>query len=640
MTLATQAATLPTQIPTIPPPTRPNIPAPQSSTATQPSADPAAAPSTPGNTASPPPDAQFTDRVLLQDLYDNIDLDRFALPENYEIPRDYEGEPNKGWSSLDYASREIPYHDVKDHPYLHIFPGLYTSAKEHAEGTSSHRDYFTHHYRDVDRRGSLTLRDPDYNLRMGISHFLHNPWFEAFHGELFLGESYGRPPQGDPPPYPPIPYHFGNNSTRGVLADTVTKLFEQALQPGIRPHAIHYPRDPGHGHTSSDLGGYLRTPMPPHAETTRLNRHSRRFPFSHIMPHTNWDILHPELPIVQVTSYATTVLPLSQEPPPLSQMTPEQIIKRFNRYPQTISSLDPIQKIFWALANPAIVEREGGQPIQFANRQERLEARMVVETWKEHDRQVIPTLAHLPENVRRKYLRDLAPEVMDNLLAYPHVLTHYAVSFVVSFQHRWESFTDPNRWLLRFQDDLMPRKIPPNYTYEFTPRLGSIDPDIHDLFPYYWHTTDYMQHRIIGPVILNIYSSDVLEPSVYAMKPRIDHWEAPGPILTDDRQLFGRGLISRTNVEDQNRPLITMPLYIPQKFHDTIISEEERRDIARSYDHDDGTTSTTTYGRLRLAPHPSSPNPGIPLPGHVLARPNTSPGTISWNSHNLNFHEW
>ena len=637
--LATQAATLPTQIPTIPLPTRPNTHAPQSSTVTPPAADPAADPSTPSTTTSAPPDAQFNDEVLLQHLYDNLDLDRFALPENYEIPPDYEGEADKNWSPLHPITQEIPYYDVKDHPYLHIFSGLHTAVKEHAEGTSAPHDYLKYRYRYIDRKGDLHQRDRSYNPPMGVSHFLHYPWFEPFQGKLYFGEP--NDPQGPLPKYPPIPYYFGNNSTRGVLADAVTDLFEQAIQPGVRPHAIHYPRSPHPGHETSDLGGYLRTPMPPQDKANGIPRRYIPYPFSHIMPRTNWDILHPELPIVQVTSYATTVLPLTQEPPPLSQMTPEQIIERFNRYPKAEEILEPIKITLWTLANPAMVEREGHQPIQFANRQERLEARMVVETWKEHNREVIPTLAHLPENVRRKYLRDVDPDDLENLIAYPHTLTHYAVSFVVSFQHRWQSFTDPNRWLLRFQDDLMPHKNINPY-YEFSPRTGSIDPEIHDLFPYYWHTTDYMQHRIIGPVILNIYSSDVLEPGVYAMKPRIDRWEAPGPILTDDRQLFDAGLIRRKNFPDQNRPLITQPLYITDKVLDRFLTKSQRSQIERTKDDNAviKDLDTATWGRLAIRPIPWSPNPGHPLPGHITADPYSAPGAPGWDRYNLDFHEW
>ena len=170
---------------------------------------------------------------------------------------------------------------------------------------------------------------------------------------------------------------------------------------------------------------------------------------------------------------------------------------------------------------------------------------------------------------------------MDQLLSVPYTTTHYGVSFVISFQNRWESFTDPNRWLIRFQDDLLSNNAGAlkNYAF-FQPRIGAINEEIHELYPYYWHTTDYMQHRIIGPVVLNVYESDVLEPGVYSMKPRIDHWPAPGYIVKDDRQLFTPHLIRRRDFEQQNRPLSTVPFNITKKGPFTILLPEPE-DIGR-----------------------------------------------------------
>ena len=114
--------------------------------------------------------------------------------------------------------------------------------------------------------------------------------------------------------------------------------------------------------------------------------------------------------------------------------------------------------------------------------------------------------------------------------------TIYAASFVVSFQNRWDSFSDPNRWLIRFRD-----------TFEtmMGPALGGADLQVHDLFPGYWHTSDYMQHRIIGPVVVQVYESDVIEPGIYAVTPSVTEWEAPGYIIPDDRALIASGEIRR-----------------------------------------------------------------------------------------------
>ena len=71
--------------------------------------------------------------------------------------------------------------------------------------------------------------------------------------------------------------------------------------------------------------------------------------------------------------------------------------------------------------------------------------------------------------------------------------TRYSVSFVMSLQNRWASFDDPNRWIIRFKEDLENYRRPPH----------GLDPEMphHD----YWDDTDYMQHRIIGPVVLTIH---------------------------------------------------------------------------------------------------------------------------------------
>ena len=60
-----------------------------------------------------------------------------------------------------------------------------------------------------------------------------------------------------------------------------------------------------------------------------------------------------------------------------------------------------------------------------------------------------------------------------------------AVSFVVSFQNRWASFDDPNRWLFRFEEEM--REIQSIYKQGPLPLpgpLGGIDPEMHErMFP-------------------------------------------------------------------------------------------------------------------------------------------------------------
>ena len=66
-------------------------------------------------------------------------------------------------------------------------------------------------------------------------------------------------------------------------------------------------------------------------------------------------------------------------------------------------------------------------------------------------------------------------------------LTYSAVSFVISLQNRWAAFDDPNRWLIRFEEDL---KETTRMGFSFTARRGAIDEEMHQQFPNYWHGAD------------------------------------------------------------------------------------------------------------------------------------------------------
>ncbi len=113
------------------------------------------------------------------------------------------------------------------------------------------------------------------------------------------------------------------------------------------------------------LGDYLRTPVSRREEYTKIDLEEDTFS----VPKTYWEYAHPQLPIVQVTSYSETILPLT---PPGQEPTP----------------------------------------------------------------------------------------------------TSFAVTFVASFQNRWAAFEDPNRWLIRFEDDLQSDQ---NKSHSYTPSEGGID---------------------------------------------------------------------------------------------------------------------------------------------------------------------
>ena len=128
------------------------------------------------------------------------------------------------------------------------------------------------------------------------------------------------------------------------------------------------------------------------------------------------------------------------------------------------------------------------------------------------------------------------------------------------------------------------------------------------LFPRYWHSSDYMQHRIIGPVVVQVYEVNVegpylnsrspLQPGIYHAYPKVAEWDAPGPILRDEQL--------RVTVQSTKR----------------------------------GVKSGTTIEIFRPEPAAQSPNPGWPLPGHVMTHPGTGPGTEVWEEFRLDGHEW
>ena len=410
-----------------------------------------------------PEDPQTNDEVLLQDIYALMDLDQFALDPNEEIPlpdRDNMSYSTRGeqWYSeklrKDHPPTFFDYEEVRDHPYLHLFPGLkghvdvFWNMEAAGRGLPFEREFQYHQNRHPEYLPNISNwnRPGKRFLHMGgITHFIHHPWFEPVeYRELEEGTTgYGRTPsslvstqppldryqraEGDTIKFVVMPHWFGANSTRGVIADAVARALEQARRPGVEEHPVptfNIAHGRRHGEKAvyggnRDLASHLRTPI----ETMYGDKLPQGVSDSaYRMPFVQWEFLHPSLPIIKVTSFVARTLPL---------------------------------------ANP------GEEPRT----------------------------------------------------------TAFAVSFVISFQNRWTSFEDPNRWLIRFKG-----KIERNQ-------------ELHErMFPRYWHTSDYMQHRLIGPVVVHVYEDSreepgTIEPGVYAVEPRVSHWEAPGPILKDEQIL-------------------------------------------------------------------------------------------------------
>ena len=374
-----------------------------------------------------PVNPQFTDEVLLQDIYAQMDLGQFALDPAAEIqmPNTRRGKP-MSLSNLERPDTHPPgkfnLADVRDHPYLHMFPGLKYSV-EQALGSPPPDgliEYGPH--LDLDSL-QISSADPEFVPKDGISRFIHNPWFEPIparsYKKFFREQQLNMLHSEYPYIYQNLgPHWFGNNSTRGVLSNLVAKALEDAKQPGAEMRTMPWQtyRD-NYEELEWRLDDYLRTPV---YEFDRAHRELKLEEHSFRVPTTHWEFVHPKLPILKITSHVATTLPLGmagQEPEP----------------------------------------------------------------------------------------------------------TYFAVSFVVSFRNRWGSFGDPDRWLVRFEEDL--KDDGGQFVHQsFTTFQGAIDEELHQArFPDYWHWSDYMQHRIIGPVVVQVYESDVIEPG----------YPLPGHVITN-----------------------------------------------------------------------------------------------------------
>ena len=421
-----------------------------------------------------PEDPRTNDQVLLQDIYAQIDLEQFALDPDQPIP----------WQGNKYEEASPKSLMPHQHPYLHLFPDLEAKARKYRKGDveySPHRES-SHRFKDISGQ------------RNGLIYFIYNPWFEpVFTGDRrripdnreadhihFTASNYTSNGAG--------PYWFGNNSVRGVLAETVAKLLEEAKLPSTEPaQAMWFPKD-CRGRTDVEQVELQKLTMEEFISTTISSEDSSWMTKTHLTPWVQWEILHPQLPILRITAHADQKLPLRP--------------------------------------------------------------------------------AGLESDTQDRYT------------------TSYSVSFVISLQNRWASFNDPNRWIIRFKDNLYRTK-----PWELDPELP---------YPNYWDDTDYMQHRIIGPVVLTVHGKDgkkpVLSRGNYSRVPSTAHWEAPGHILTDEQ----------TRIFDVGK-----------------VFGIESNQMA-----------------LEVWPGMRTPNAGFPLPGHVLTGPNQGPGTEAWKKYGMEGYDW
>ena len=483
-----------------------------------------------------PEDPETNNQVLLQDIYGQIDLEQFALDPNEPIPAAEE-------ALIEYISfygggkqllvSRMNYEETRDHPYLHLFPHLKNVIEN-----SDHSEEMSYHpameagdtYIPGARRNKDRLRKIPSDTRSHMLYFIYNPWFDPILEEFHRVHPRLKYRNAEKI----TPYWFGNNSTRGVLVETVAALLEEAKLPKAEPATRPWAPDKEDAPTDyrgEIIEGSLIEREWTMEEYIRMPVHPKQEKGNHILqnhqaPDVQWEILHPQLPILKITAHASQNLPLKPT---------EGDIAR------------------------------GGAT--------------------------------------------------------------YSVSFVISLQNRWTSFDEPDRWIIRFQEDLQtphPNVAVPGSIYNpeittdgfFPPHL--LDPDLPH--PNYWDDTDYMQHRIIGPVVLTVHGSDVLQPGTYSRIPRTTHWEAPGYIITDKqaktalwegKRKFNPGLTDwywvdpetgkrKTIWEVEPRPGLT---YIPHRYY--------------------------YQGGFK------NPNAGFPLPGHVMTTSATGPGTDVWREYKM-----
>ena len=463
-----------------------------------------------------PADPRFTDEVLLQDIYARIDLGQFALDPEEPIEFEY----NTGTAAKPVRRVEVDTNTpleslmahplVHEHPFLHLFPSV-QEAVDAQERPSNLRYAAT---------GRDRFEDISAN-RNGLINFIYHPWFHPIRlGQENLHARYGHLLRRMYETFRAkglTNFRFGDNSTKGILLETVAKLVEEAQLPGVEPAQRAWLKEDTLIMTNEarfleprdwTLEEFLSISVSP-----RGNSDTSNHPLSavqHVTPQVIWEILHPQLPIVQVTVHSEHALPL------------------------TPAGVDPLTRsVFFQRSK-------------------------------------------------------------------------YSVSFVMSFQNRWESFDDPNRWIIRFKEELG------HDLFYYTPPW-KLEEDLP--YPNYWDDTDYMQHRIIGPVVMTVHETPtpnrsepskytVLQPGNYSMVPRITEWEAPGHILTD-RQ-----------VPTERREMIKGGKYVGPLI--------DRPD-------DPG---------FRQWPVLPGINAGFPLPGHILITPSYGPGSDLWREKGMDGNDW
>ena len=123
-------------------------------------------------------------------------------------------------------------------------------------------------------------------------------------------------------------------------------------------------------------------------------------------------------------------------------------------------------------------------------------------------------------------------------------LTRYAVSFVVAFQQRWPQFNHPDR--IESYKPTTWNTLPPCGTTanqpcsNQRPKTHQSDDTLTADIVNRWYATDMMQHSIIGPVVVEVYESPVLQEGIYYDTPKQTFWDGVLPPLPDEYRFPGK----------------------------------------------------------------------------------------------------
>ena len=99
---------------------------------------------------------------------------------------------------------------------------------------------------------------------------------------------------------------------------------------------------------------------------------------------------------------------------------------------------------------------------------------------------------------------DMASNVKDLTRKLPRC-EYVTMVFNLALQRRWDKFDEPRRDIIQYAaayrdyPELVYRDLSGQERCE-------LDPAMDDLYPNYWHPTDYMHHSVLGPVAVIIWS--------------------------------------------------------------------------------------------------------------------------------------